>query len=280
MINKRSVREFLIITVGTAIIAAAVYFFMLPSNLTVGSASALALVISNFVPLPVSVITFCLNIVLLIIGFILIGPEFGAKTVYASILLPVIMRVYEVFFPDFQSFTEDAFLDMILYILVVGIGLALLFSCNASSGGLDIVVKIMNRYLRMDLGQAMSISGMLVALSAVFCYDKKTVVLSVIGTYFGGMIVDNFIFGLNIKRRVCILSPKVDEITKFILHDLHSGASLYEARGAYDNIVRREIITIVDKQEYRKLMDYVKKTDPTAFVTVYSVNEVCYQPKK
>ena len=117
MINKRSVREFLIITVGTAIIAAAVYFFMLPSNLTVGSASALALVISNFVPLPVSVITFCLNIVLLIIGFILIGPEFGAKTVYASILLPVIMRVYEVFFPDFQSFTEDAFLDMILYIL-------------------------------------------------------------------------------------------------------------------------------------------------------------------
>lgn len=279
MLNKRSIREFLIITVGTAIIAAAVYFFMLPSHVAVGSASALALVISNFVPLPVSAITFLLNMILLLIGFLLIGPEFGVKTVYASILLPAIMRVYEVVFPDFQSLTADPFLDTIGYILTVGIGLALLFSCNASSGGLDIVAKLMNRYLRMDLGKAMSVSGMLVALSSALCYDKKTVVLSVIGTYFGGIIVDHFIFGLNLKRRVCILSPKADEITQFILHELHSGASLYEATGAYDNKVRKEIITIVDNQEYRKLMDYIRKTDPTAFVTVYSVSEISYQPK-
>ncbi len=279
MINKRSVREFLIITVGTAIIAAAVYFFMMPSHVIIGSGSALALVISNFIPLPVSAITFLLNIVLLIIGFLLIGPEFGVKTVYSSILLPAILRVYEIVFPDFQSLTADPFLDTIGYILTVGIGLALLFSCNASSGGLDIVAKLMNHYLRMDLGQAMSVSGMFVALSSAICYDTKTVVLSVIGTYFGGIIVDHFIFGLNLKRRVCILSPKVDEITQFILHELHSGASLYEATGAYDNMVRREIITIVDKQEYKKLMDYVKKIDPTAFITVYSVNEISYQPK-
>jgi len=279
MLNKRSIREFLIITVGTAIIAAAVYFFMLPSHVTVGSASALALVISNFVPLPVSAITFLLNMILLLIGFLLIGPEFGIKTVYASILLPAIMRVYEVAFPDFQSLTADPFIDTIGYILTVGIGLALLFSCNASSGGLDIVAKLMNRYLRMDLGKAMSVSGMLVALSSALCYDKKTVVLSVIGTYLGGLIVDHFIFGLNIKRRVCILSPKMDEILDFILHDLHSGASLYEATGAYDRVVRTEIITIVDKQEYRKLMDFVKKTDPKAFITVYSVSEISYQPK-
>jgi len=279
MINKRSVREFLIITVGTAIIAAAVYFFMLPSHITIGSGSALAMVIANFVPLPVSAINFLLNCFLLLIGFLLIGPEFGGKTIYSTLLMSVFLRIYEVAFPNFESLTGDAFLDMIGYILVVGIGLALDFSCNASSGGLDIVAKIMNRYLRMDLGQAMSLSGMLVALSSVICYDKKTVIISLIGTYFGGMIVDHFIFGLNIKRRVCILSPKVDEITQFILHDLHSGASLYDAIGAYDNVVRREIITIVDKQEYIKLMDYVKKTDPTAFVTVYSVNEISYQPK-
>ena len=280
MFNKRSVREFLIITFGTAVIAAAVYFFMLPSHVTVGSGTALAMVISNFVPLPVSAITFLLNVVLLIIGFLLIGPEFGAKTIYCSLLMPAVMRVFEIVFPDFQSLTGDPFLDMIGYILVVGIGLAFLFSCNASSGGLDIVAKIMNRYLRMDLGQAMSVSGLVVALSSAICYDKKTVVISLIGTYFGGMIVDHFIFGLNLKRRVCILSPKVEEITQFILHDLHSGASLYDATGAYDNVIRREIITIVDKQEYKKLMDYVRKTDPTAFVTVYSVNEISYQPKK
>ena len=280
MFNKRSVREFLIITFGTTVIAAAVYFFMLPSHVTVGSGTALAMVISNFVPLPVSAITFLLNVVLLIIGFLLIGPEFGAKTIYCSLLMPAVMRVFEIVFPDFQSLTGDPFLDMIGYILVVGIGLAFLFSCNASSGGLDIVAKIMNRYLRMDLGQAMSVSGLVVALSSAICYDKKTVVISLIGTYFGGMIVDHFIFGLNLKRRVCILSPKVEEITQFILHDLHSGASLYDATGAYDNVIRREIITIVDKQEYKRLMDYVRKTDPTAFVTVYSVNEISYQPKK
>lgn len=279
MFNKRFIREYFTITAGTAIITAAVYFFMLPSNVTVGSGSALAMVLSNFIPLPVSAITLILNTFLLIIGFLLIGREFGGKTIYSTIMISVFLRIFEVLFPDFESLTGDPFLDMIGYTLVVGIGLALTFSCNASSGGLDIVAKIMNRYLRMDLGKAMSLSGMLVALSSALCYDKKTVVLSIIGTYFGGIIVDHFIFGLNLKRRVCILSPKVDEITQFILHDLHSGASLYDAIGAYDNIVRREINTIVDNQEYRKLMDYVKKVDPKAFITVYSVNEISYQPK-
>ena len=280
MINKKNVKEWFAITVGTIIVAMAVYFFMLPSHVTVGSATALAMVISNFVPMDVSVITMLMNLVLLAVGFLLIGPEFGAKTVYCAILLPGVLWVFERIFPDVQSITQDPFLDVICYILIVGVGLSILFSHNASSGGLDIVAKLMNKYLRMDLGQAMSISGMLVALSSALCYDKKIVVISVLGTYFGGLMVDHFIFGLNIKRKVCILSPKVDEILNFILHDLHSGASMYDLIGAYDKQVRREIVTIVDNNEYRKLMDFVKKTDPKAFMTVYSVNEVNYQPKK
>ena len=280
MISKRSLKEFATITLGTFIVAIAVYFFMLPSHVSVGSGTALAMVLSNFIPLPVSAITLALNVVLLTIGFILIGPEFGGKTVYCSILMPVFLGIFEQILPDFQSITQDPVLDVICYILVVGVGLSLLFSYNASSGGLDIVAKLMNKFLRMDLGQAMSISGILVALSSALCYDKKTVVISVLGTYFGGMVVDHFIFGLNIKRRVCIISPKIDEIVQFILHDLHSGASLNEIIGAYDNTPRREIITIVDKQEYRALMDYVRKVDPKAFITVYSVNEISYQPKK
>ena len=274
MLNQRTIRELLIITVGTVIIATAVFFFMIPSQVSVGSASALAMVLSNFVPLPVSVITFVLNMALLIVGFLLLGHEFGLKTVYASILLPATMRVYELIFPNFQSLTQDPVLDVICYTLVVGIGLALLFSCDASSGGLDIVAKLMNRYLHIDLGQAMSLSGMLVALSSALCYDKKTVVLSVLGTYLGGLIVDHFIFGLNIKRRVCIISPKIDEIIRFIVEDLGSNASIYTATGAYDGISRREIIAIVDNQEYKQLMAYMKRTDPNAFITVYSVSNV------
>lgn len=280
MSKKQVINDYLVITVGTIIIAAGVFFFMIPSQVSVGSASAFAMVLSNFIPLPVSVITFIINLVLLIVGYLLIGPEFGAKTVYTSLLMPAVMRVYEVVFPDFQSITADPMLDVMCYILIVGIGLALLFSRNASSGGLDIVAKLMNKYLRMELGKAMSLSGMLVAMSSALCYDSKTVVLSILGTYFGGIIVDYFIFGLNIKRRVCIISKEFDAILAFILHELHSGATIYEGVGAYRMETKKEIITIVDNQEYRKLMDFVKKTDPGAFMTVYSVQEINYLPKK
>ncbi len=275
----RNLKEFSIITFGALMATVAIYFFMLPSKVAVGSGSALAMVLSNFIPLPVSVISLALNVVLLIVGFILIGPEFGAKTVYAAIIIPVFLGVFEWLFPNFQSLTEDPLLDILCYILVCGLAMAILFSRNASSGGLDIVAKIMSKYLRMDVGRAMSISGIAVALSSALCSDTKIVVLSVLATYFGGMIVDHFIFGLNIKRRVCVISPKLDEIVHFILHELHSGATLNEIIGAYDKTPRQEVITIVDKHEYRKLMDFVRRVDPKAFVTVYSVNEICYQPK-
>ena len=271
--------EFIIITFGALLAAAAIFFFMLPSNVAVGSGSALAMVLSNFIPLPVSVLSLAINVILLILGFILIGNEFGAKTVYTSIMVPVFMGMFELIFPNFQSLTGEPMLDVLCYILVVGLAMAILFSRNASSGGLDIVAKIMNKFLRMDIGRAVSVSGIAVALTSALCYDTKTVVLSVLGTYFGGMIVDHFIFGLNIKRRVCVISPKLDEIVAFILHELHSGATLNEIIGAYDNTPRKEVITIVDKNEYRKLMDFVRKTDPKAFVTVYSVTEMRYQPK-
>ena len=279
MLTKQNIKEFLLITVGTGIVATAVFFFMLPSHVAVGSASALALVLSNLIPLPVSAITFILNAGLLLIGFLLIGPEFGVKTVYTSLLMPVYLRIFELIFPNFQSISGEPMLDVICYILVVGIGLSMLFSSNASSGGLDIVAKLMNKFLRMDLGTAMSLSGMLVALSSALVYDSKTVVLSLLGTYFGGMIVDHFIFGLNLKRRVCIISHKPDELVDFILHTIHSGATIYDAIGAYDGTTRREIVAIVDKHEYRLLMDYIRRNDPKAFLTVYSVNEICYQPK-
>ena len=277
---KRFLKEYSIITFGALLASVAIYFFMFPLNIAVGSGSALAMVINHFVPqIPISVISFVLNAFLLVLGFILVGPEFGAKTVYAALLVPVGLGIFEVLFPNFQSLTNDPLIDVICYTLVVGIAMAILFSHNASSGGLDIVAKIMSKYLKIDVGFAVSVSGLAVALSSAFCYDTKTVVISVLGTYFGGMVVDKFIFGLNIKRRVCIISVKLDEIVDFILHDLHSGATLYEGTGAYDNTPRREVITIVDKQEYRRLMDFVTKTDPKAFVTVYSVSAVRYQPK-
>ena len=277
---KSIIKETSILTVAVAIIAAAVYFFLVPSHASVSSISGLGIVLSNFIPLPLSAITMILNVVLLIIGFFTCGREFGVKTVYTSVMLPLFLGVFERSFSDFGSMTNSQELDVLCYILVVSVGLSILFNRNASSGGLDIVAKIMNKYLHMDLGKAMSLSGMCVALSAALVYDKKTVVLSVLGTYFNGLVLDHFIFDHNIKRRVCIISKKEEELRQFIIHDLHSGATIYESIGAYNMEKRNEIITIVDKGEYQKLMNYMNREDPKAFITVYTVSDMRYQPKR
>lgn len=277
---KSIIKETSILTVAVAIIAAAVYFFLVPSHASVSSISGLGIVLSNFIPLPLSAITMILNVVLLIIGFFTCGREFGVKTVYTSVMLPLFLGVFEGIFPDFGSMTNSQELDVLCYILVVSVGLSILFNRNASSGGLDIVAKIMNKYLHMDLGKAMSLSGMCVALSAALVYDKKTVVLSLLGTYFNGLVLDHFIFDHNIKRRVCIITKKEEELRQFIIHDLHSGATIYEAIGAYNMEKRHEIITIVDKGEYQKLMKFINQEDPKAFITVYNVSNMRYQPKK
>jgi len=275
-----AVRELAILIGAVAIIAAAVYFFLVPSHASVSSISGLGIVLANFVPLPLSAITMILNVVLLVIGFLTCGREFGAKTVYTSILLPAFIGLFERLFPNLGSLTDSQELDVLCYILVVSVGLSILFNRNASSGGLDIVAKIMNKYLHMDLGKAMSLSGMCVALSAALVYDKKTVVLSVLGTYFNGLVLDHFIFDQNIKRRVCIITGKEEELRRFIIEDLHSGATVYESYGAYNMQKRREIITIVDKAEYQKLMSYMNREDPQAFITVYTVSDMRYQPKE
>lgn len=277
---KSIIKETSILTVAVAIIAAAVYFFLVPSHASVSSISGLGIVLSNFIPLPLSAITMILNVVLLIIGFFTCGREFGVKTVYTSVMLPLFLGVFEGIFPDFGSMTNSQELDVLCYVLVVSVGLSILFNRNASSGGLDIVAKIMNKYLHMDLGKAMSLSGMCVALSAALVYDKKTVVLSLLGTYFNGLVLDHFIFDHNIKRRVCIITKKEEELRQFIIHDLHSGATIYESIGAYNMEKRNEIITIVDKGEYQKLMNYMNREDPKAFITVYTVSDMRYQPKR
>lgn len=222
-------KETFILTVAVAIIAAAVYFFLVPSHTSVSSISGLGIVLTNFIPLPLSAISMILNITLLIIGFFTCGREFGVKTVYTSIMLPFFLWLFEMILPDFGSMTNSQELDVLCYILVVSVGLSILFNRNASSGGLDIIAKILNKYAHIDLGKAMSLSGMCVALSAALVYDKKTVVLSILGAY-------------NMQKR-------------------------------------NEIITIVDKSEYQKLMNYITKEDPQAFVTVYNVSSMRYQPK-
>ena len=274
MDKKKFIKEYGVITLGIFIISMAVYFFMIPSNVIVGSLSGLVIVLANFVPLPISVMTFILNAALLVIGFIFIGKEFGAKTVYTSIMLPVFLFIFEKIVPNNKSLTGDILIDTICYILVVSVGLAMLFNANASSGGLDIVAKIVNKYLHVEIGKAMTITGMCVAVSSILVYGTKEVILSILATYVNGIVIDNFIGGFNRRKRVCILSDHYEVVQKFITEELKRGVTLYTAMGGYNKTERIEIVTILTQNEYGKLLEYLHTVDMRAFVTVSTVNEV------
>lgn len=270
--------EMIGITLATALVAASVYFFLIPSDLPLGSISGLAMLLSKVLPLSMATLTMILNVSLLILGFILLGREFGIKTVYTSILLPAVMGVFEKTFPNPTSLMGDVMSDLLVFSLFVSIGQAILFNLNASSGGLDIVTKILNRFFHIDMGKAAIWSGMVVAGSTIFFYDVRTAILSIFGTYLSGVVLDHFIFGFNERKRVCIISSYEDEIKNFILKDLDAGCTIYEAHGAYDDRTRREIVSIMDKAKYKKLLDFISKIDPTAFVTVLPIHEV-YTPE-
>ena len=271
--------DWVLIGIIAAAGAAVIHFFMLPANLSIGSVPGLALVLEHFIPFSVSDITMVLNGVLLAAGILLVGREFGIKTIYSVVVFTLALSLLERLCPNPASLTDDVFLDMLCYIFLISICQALLFYRSASMGGLDIVAKILNKLMRMDVGKAVSAAGLCVAVSAFLVTDTKTAIVSVLGTYLNGIVVDHFIFGINPKKRVCIISEKEPEILDFILNTLQSGASLVETIGAYTGNTFREIITIVDKTEYRILMGYLEKTDPDAFVTIYSVHEVHYRPK-
>lgn len=271
--------DWLLIGIFAVAGAAVIHFFMLPAKLSIGSIPGLALVLGHFIPLSVSAITMIMNGGLLIAGILLVGREFGIKTIYSVILFTLSLGVLEQLFPNPVSLTNDIFLDMLCYIFLMGVCQAFLFHRSASTGGLDIVAKILSKLMHMEVGKAISVAGLCVAASAFLVADTKTAIVSVLGTYLNGIVVDHFIFGINPKKRVCIISQKEPEILDYILNTLQSGASLVETIGAYTGNSFREIITIVDKQEYRALMSYLEKTDPNAFVTIYSVHEVHYRPK-
>lgn len=271
---KAMIKEYSIVTIGTLIVATGVFFFMLPSNVVAGSLTGLVMVLTNFIPIKISVLTFILNLGLLVIGFIFIGKEFGGKTVYASVLLPIFLGIFEFAFPNNQSLTNDVLLDTICYLLVVSVGIALLFRVNASSGGLDIVAKILNKYAHIELGKAMSIAGMVTAFSSILVYDKKTLVMSILATYVNGIILDNFIDGYNRRKRVCILSSNYEQIQDFITNELKRGVTLYQAIGGYKKEEKTEIVTILTRSEYGALLNYLHSVDKSAFVTVSTVNEV------
>lgn len=272
--TKERIQDYIIITIGTIIASFSVFFFLTPSHLAVGSISGLAVLIAKFVPMTVGTLLIILNGICLLLSAIFVGKEFTYRTLYPSILLPIVIRVLEKIYPNMQSLMGDQFLDMLGYLFLYALGASLLFMNNASSGGLDVITKIMNKYFHMELGTAMSFCGMAVAIPSIFIYDIKTGLLSILGTYFQGIILDHFLFGFSIKKKVCVVSDHIEEIRDYVINVMHSGATFYEATGAFDYRNYKELNIIVNRQEYVTLINLIDKVDPDAFVSVYNVSEI------
>ena len=285
-------KEFIIMTVGMFFGAAAVYYFLTPSKLIIGTISGLSIVLSQFIPVKVSLMIFIINGILLLLAWLLIGKEFGAKTVYTALILGPLMDLWEAIMPASKlaalrmasdmpinttnpgSVMGDPWLDLVCFVLMLSISQAILFNINASTGGLDIIAKIINKYTHLDIGLSVTIGGGLICCTAFLINPFHMVIIGLIGTWINGLVVDYFMASLNRKKRVCIISDDYEKIREYIVGTLHRGCSLYPVKGGYTLKEQTEIEALLTKDEFAALMEFVKENASQAFITAGNVSEV------
>ena len=278
-------KELVIMTLGMAVTAAAVYYFLVPSKLIIGTISGLSIVLVNIFGGNLGNWIMGINIVLLIMAFLLINKEFGAKTVYTALILGPLTNFWDSVFPweriananpvtGTPSVMGDPWLDLCCFVLLLSAAQALMFSINASTGGLDILAKIVNKYLHFDIGTSVSIAGAVICCTAFFINPFRMVIIGLIGTWINGLVVDYFTASLNNRKRVCIVSKDYDRIRHYIIDHLHRGCTLYEVVGGYSNEKSIELEVLLNKDDFSNLMAWMKQEQINAFTTANNVSEV------
>ena len=279
-------KEFIIMSVAMLIAAAAVYYFLMPSNLIIGSITGLSMVISGLfglagITVKVSVVVTVINAILLVLAWLLIGAEFGAKTVYTALILGPFIEFWEKVYPVSRimepgatSLMGDPWFDLLCFVLILSASQTILFNINASTGGLDILAKIVNKYLHFDIGTSVTVAGALICCTAFFINPFRLVIIGIIGTWINGLALDYFTASLNRRKRVCIISSRYEEIRKYIIEELQRGCSLYNVTGGYNGHQNIEIQALLTQQEFATLMNYLKKNDIHGFITAGNVSEI------
>lgn len=278
-------KELFVMTFGMAIAALAVNYFLVPGKLIVGSISGLSIVISGIFELmgmtvKVSTVILIINAILLIMAYLLIDREFGIKTVYTALILGPLMDFWEKVLPASELITDgtsvmgDIWLDLCCFVLLLSASQAILFHINASTGGLDILAKIVNKYLHFDIGASISVAGAIICCSAFAINPFRMVVVGLIGTWINGIVVDYFTASINKRKRVCIISSSHEILRKYIIEDLDRGCSLYKVTGGYSGKENVEIQALLTQDEFSKLMDFMKKNDIHGFITAGNVSEI------
>ncbi|WP_343213122.1 YitT family protein [Fusibacter paucivorans] len=271
----KSFKNLLLITLGTFIVSLGITFFLIPAKLASGGVTGLAIVIQSVLPnIPIGAILLVLNVLLYIIGFIAIGPDFGAKTIYASFLLTGLISVLDAVFKLSGPLVQDPIVNLIMGVLISGVGLGIVFNQNASTGGTDIIAKVLNKRFGTDMGRALLMADLIVVVLASFVLGIELGIYALLGVVFNGYIIDNMIEGLRMKVSVSIISLKSDEIKHFIVEDIGRGATIYTAKGAYTSDEKEIITSVMDRKEFIRLKVFVKDHDPEAFIMISNVREV------
>lgn len=271
---KNTIKEYILITLGSLLVAVGIYYFLVPSNLAAGGVSGLAMVIGRFAPqLPIGMLMLAMNIILFIIAFIFLGSGFGAKTIYSSLSLSGMIWLLERTFPISQPLTGDMLIELIFGIVISAIGMGIIFNQNASTGGTDIIAKIINKYLHINIGKSLLLSDFLITLLAALAFDIRTGMYALMGVVLNGFAIDTVIEGFNISKQVMIISSKPELIKAYILNELGRGATIYTAKGAFTDKEKEIITTTISRKEVIKLKNFVKETDDKAFMTIIDAHE-------
>lgn len=277
MTAKKSVftlQDLFILTLGAFFTGGAIYYFLNPLHLIIGSASGIAIMLAKVLPLPLSFWSFVVNGLLLVIGFIFIGKEFGSKTVYISLVQSPFIFFFERFLPVSESLTGSPLIDLFCFTFIMGMAQAILFRIGASTGGMDVITKILNVYFHMDLSTGLLLSGAVICILSAFLYDIRTMIIGILGTYMNSIMLDHFLVGFSTRKRVCIIADSYEEIRDYIVNNLNRGATLYPILGAYQNKDRVEIQSILTKPEFGSLMRFIQQKEIPAFITAGNVSEI------
>ncbi|MCT4564916.1 MAG: YitT family protein [Maledivibacter sp.] len=272
---KTIIKDYVIITIGVIIVALGLCFFLVPADLAVGGVTGFAMVINNIFPwLSIGHMMFIMNLILFIVAFILIGRQFGAKTIYASFALTGVVWIVDEFLPIYNPIVNDMILNLFFGILIQGIGMAIIFYQNASTGGTDIVAKILNKFFHIEIGKALLLSDFVITLLAGLTFGLELGLYALLGVMMNAFVIDNVIEGLDLKISISIISVYPDEIKEFINKDINRGATIYHAEGAYTNNSKTVITTVMNKKEFIRLKKFIKEKDKEAFVMASTVREV------
>ena len=271
---KSKLKNFSLLTISTLIMAVGIYFFKFANNFTFGGITGIAVLVAKFLPISASDFSFVVNILLLIIGWIVLGKSFAEKTAYSTILLSISLSLLERIYPMSHPLTNEPLLELIFAILLPALGSAILFNIGASSGGTDVIAMILKKYTRVDIGKGLMISDLIFTLAGFLVFNVKTGLYSLFGLIMRSALIDNFIESFNRSKYFHVVTSNATCICDFIQNDLQRGATIVNATGAFTGDDKYIILTVLSPSQAVKLRNFIKEQDPKAFLLVSNTSEI------